>query len=283
MQKVGLILEGGANRGIFTSGVTDCLKKNNIYFPYVVSVSVGTCNAIDYVSRQFGRTKDCMIPNGRNIPPINLRHLLTKGTMINLDMVFDEYPNKIVPFDYAAYFSSPILSEYVVTNCITGQAEYLNEGKNKKRLMNICRASCSMPYLCKMVKIDEIPYLDGGISDAVPIRHSIKKGFEKNIVVLTREKNYIKKDSQILKAISRLMYHNYPELIKVLDNRITRYNETMKLLSKLEKEEKVLIIRPEKVLIGRMDNNLYKMNAFYEQGYRITSEKMQQILKFITA
>ena len=134
--------------------------------------------------------------------------------------------------------------------------------------MNICRASCSMPYLCKMVKIDEIPYLDGGISDAVPIRHSIKKGFEKNIVVLTREKNYIKKDSQIL---------------KVLDNRITRYNETMKLLSKLEKEEKVLIIRPEKVLIGRMDNNLYKMNAFYEQGYRITSEKMQQILKFITA
>ena len=157
MKKIGLILEGGANRGIFTAGVLDLFKSKDIYLPYVVSVSVGTCNAIDYVSKQFGRTKECMIPNGRNVPPVSIQNIPKKKTMINLDMVFDEYPNHLVPFDYATYWSSDIISEYVVTNCITGQAEYLSEKQDAKRLMNICRASCSMPYLSPITMLDGIP------------------------------------------------------------------------------------------------------------------------------
>lgn len=281
MKKVGLILEGGANRGIFTSGVMDCLKKYNIYFPYVVSVSVGTCNAIDYVSKQIGRTKDCMIPNGRNIPPINLRHIPKKGSMINLDMVFDEYPNRTVPFDYETYFSSEIESEYVVTNCKTGEAEYLSEKDDKMRLMNICRASCSMPYLCSMVRLDGNMYLDGGIADAVPIKHAIERGFKKNVIVLTRAKGYEKKDSHILKLLTRIMYNRYPNLVEKLDHRIQQYNETMGLIAKLEKENKVLIIRPNKVLVGRTENNTKHMNEFYLQGYKITEEKLSEIYRFI--
>lgn len=281
MERVGLILEGGANRGIFTSGVTDCLKENNMYLPYTISVSVGTCNAIDYVSKQIGRTKLCMIPEGRNLPPINWRHIFRKGSMINLDMVFDEYPNRIVPFDYDTYFSSEIRSEYVVTNCASGKAEYLSEERDRKRLMNICRASCSMPYLCRMTEIDGNFYLDGGISDALPIRHAIKKGFRKNIIVLTREKGYSKKDSRILKVFSRILYRKYPELIKALDTRIQRYNDTMDLIQKLESKKEVLIIRPEKVLINRTGNNVQKMKQFYTQGYKITEERLNEIRKFV--
>lgn len=281
MKKIGLILEGGANRGIFTSGVTDCLKEHDIYLPYVISVSVGTCNAIDYVSRQVGRTKSCMIPEGRNIPPINWRHILKKGSMINLDMVFDEYPNRIVPFDYDTYFSSEIRSEFVVTNCNSGRAEYLSEGKVKKRLMNICRASCSMPYLCEMTKLDGNLYLDGGISDAIPIRHAIGEGFKKNIIVLTREKGYSKKDSRMLKIFSRILYRKYPELIRLLDNRIQRYNDTMDYIQQLERKKEVLVIRPEKVLVNRTSNDTQKMKQFYMQGYKITKERLQEIRKFI--
>lgn len=281
MNNIGLVIEGGANRGIFTSGVLDFFKSQDLYLPYVVSVSVGTCNAIDYVSKQIERTKECMIPNGRNIPPINWRHLKDKKTMINLDMVFDEYPNKVVPFDYETYWKSNIISEYVVTNCLNGKSEYLSEKKDKNRLMNICRASCSMPYLSPVTMLDGVPYLDGGISDAIPIRRAMSLGFEKNIVILTREKGYNKKDSRIAKILSRIMYKDYPELIKQLDNRIYRYNETIRLLDNLEQKNKVLIIRPLKVLAGRMDNNVSHMNEFYKQGYNLAKENLDKIYDFI--
>lgn len=279
--KTGLILEGGANRGIFTSGVLDFFKCQNLYLPYVVSVSVGSCNAIDYVSRQIGRTKECMIPNGRNVPPINWRHLKNKKTVINLDMVFDEYPNRIVPFDYETYWASNIISEYVVTNCLNGRPEYLSEKKDKNRLMNICRASCSMPYLSPIMILDNVPYLDGGIADAIPIKHAMNLGYEKNIVILTREKGYYKKDSNIARVINKIMYKNYPELVKKLDNRITRYNKTIKYLDRLEKEGKVFIIRPSEVLVGRTDNNVSHMNDFYKQGYDLAKKEIEKIRKFI--
>lgn len=281
MKKIGLILEGGANRGIFTAGVLDLFRNKNIYLPYVVSVSVGTCNAIDYVSKQFGRTKQCMIPNGRNIPPISIRNIPKKKTMINLDMVFDEYPNHLVPFDYATYWSSDIISEYVVTNCITGKAEYLSEKQDAKRLMNICRASCSMPYLSSITMIDGIPYLDGGIADAIPIRHARSLGYKKNIVILTREKGYCKRDLGILNIIDNILYRKYPQLIWQLKNRIIKYNKTIELLEKLEKRRDVLIIRPSKVLVERTENNAKLLSEFYQQGYRIGKNRLKEIQEFI--
>lgn len=281
MKRVGLILEGGANRGIFTAGVLDFFKSKDIYLPYVVSVSVGTCNAIDYVSKQIGRTKECMIPNGRNIPPISLRNVPHKKTMINLDMVFDEYPNKLVPFDYATYLASDIISEYVVTNCITGRAEYLSEKKNEKRLMNICRASCSMPYLSPITMLDGMPYLDGGITDAIPIRHSRELGYEKNIVILTREKGYCKKDIKIMNIVDNALYRKYPYLIRQLENRIARYSKTIQYIEQLEEKREVLVIRPSKVLVERTGNNPKLMNQFYQQGYNIAKKRLKEIQEFV--
>lgn len=274
-------MEGGANRGIFTAGVLDLFKKENIYLSYVVSVSVGTCNAIDYVSKQFGRTKECMIPNGRNVPPISIQNIPKKKTMINLDMVFDEYPNRLVPFDYATYWSSDIISEYVVTNCITGKAEYLSEKQDAKRLMNICRASCSMPYLSPITMLDGIPYLDGGIADAVPIRHARSLGYEKNIVILTREKGYCKRDLGIFNIVDKMLYKEYPQLIHQLKNRIANYNKSLEILKKLEERKDVLIIRPSKVLVERIGNNARLLNQFYQQGYQIGKKRLREIREFI--
>ena len=281
MNKIGLILEGGANRGIFTAGVLDYFMEQGLYLPYVVSVSVGSCNAMSYVSKQIGRTKSCMIPGKRNIPPIHWKHIKNKKILINLDLVFDEYPNHLVPFDYETYFTSPIICEYVVSNCLTGKNEYISEQKDRKRLMEICKASCSMPYISRMIKLNEIPYLDGGISDAIPIDHAMSLGYEKNIVILTRERGYRKKVSKKSHLLNQLFYKKYPKLIEMLDSRQTRYNKIMDDLEQMEKEGKVLIIQPLKVLAGRMDNDQTHLELFYQQGYFLAKDRFEEIKNFI--
>ena len=296
MGSVGLVLEGGANRGIFTAGVLDCLKRHDIYLPYVISVSVGTCNAIDYLSHQIGRTMSCMIPEGRNDPPISIRHLPTKHSMIDLDMVFDRYPNDLLPFDYEAYFASDIESEYVVTNCQTGEAEYLTETHDRERLMRVCRASCSMPYLCTMVTLEGKEYLDGGIADAIPIRRAIEKGYDRNIVVLTRERTYnsgdLKEDernhakagrrhSSIGQWFAGRWYRRYPALVQALNSRNCRYRETRALLWELENNGRVLIFCPDEVLAKGLSNNEENMKNFYKEGYQMAEQRISEIARFI--
>lgn len=284
LQKIGLVLEGGANRGIFTSGVLDCLKENDIYFPYVVSVSVGTCNAIDYVSRQIGRTRECMIPHGRNIPPICWKNIFIKRTLINLDMVFDEYPNRLIPFDYDTFWKSSIISEYVVTNCITGKAEYFSAPKDKDegRLMKICRASCSMPYVLPEIYIDGTPYLDGGCADPIPFRHAMEMGYEKNLVVVTREAGYSPADkTEWFKRMEGILYRKYPELVKLLSESDKSYRRILKEMDRLEQQGRLLVIRPIKELAGRLESNQNRMEAFYKQGYDLTYSRLEEIKRFI--
>lgn len=281
MQNIGLVLEGGANRGIFTSGVLDFFQENNLYLPYVAAVSVGSCNAMDYAAGQPGRTKECFIPGDRNIPPIHWKHLAAKRTIVNLDMVFDEYPNRLVPFDYEAYFSSPVTCEYVVTNCLSGGPEYFTEKMDRRRLMRIAKASSSLPYMCAEVMLDGIPYLDGGVADPIPVRRAMDRGYKKNIVILTRDKDYFKKPSRAASLAARRVYRNYPELIRQMDKRAARYNKTLKFLEKLEAQGKVLLIRPTKVLAGRTDNNPGHLEAFYRQGYEMAKERADEIHRFL--
>ncbi len=281
MDKTGLVLEGGANRGIFTAGVLDYFREQGWYTPYVVSVSIGSCNAMDYVSRQIGRTKSCMLPNGRNAPPIHWKHLRHKKTMVDMDLVFDTYPNQTVPFDYDTYFASDIISEYVVTNCISGRAEYLTEAKDRRRLMTIGRASCSMPYISPMVTLDGVPYLDGGIADAIPLRRAIKMGYKKNIVILTREKGYIKKDSRAARLLNKKFYSEYPQLVRQLEHKFYEYNETLRYVESLESKGQVLLIRPSKILAGRMDNKPAHLEAFYKQGYEMAKARSEEIRSFL--
>ena len=281
MKNTGLILEGGANRGVFTAGVLDCMQDYGVYLPYIAAVSAGSFNAMDYAARQRGRSRDCMIPNGRNRPPIHWTHFFRKRAMIDFDLAFDEYPNKLLPFDYKAYEESGVTCEYVATDCRTGQAAYLSEKHDGKRLMQIARASCSVPYVCPMTRLDGHLYLDGGISDSIPVRHAMELGYERNIVVLTREKEYRKPTAGRSRWITYMMYQNYPMLAEQLESRNRRYNETIEYLEELEAKQRILIIRPYKVLVSRADNNTERLQAFYRQGYETAEQRMKEIQDFV--
>ena len=214
-----LVLEGGGSRGVFTAGVLDFLMEKEVKFPYVVGVSAGSCNALDYVSWQPGRTRDCMIIEDKANSYIATKEALKKHELFDMDMLFDKYPNELFPFDFDTYFSNDMTCEIVVTNCESGQAEYYSEKEDGDRLMQLCRASSSMPLVTPMVEIDGVPYLDGGIADSIPLIHSMRSGYRKNVLILTRSKGYRKTISKRDILMYQTVFKDYPNLARALCRR----------------------------------------------------------------
>ena len=276
-----LVLEGGGTRGVFTAGVLDYLMEKEVKFPYVIGVSAGACNAIDYVSKQIGRTKDCTIIQDRKNRYIGTKDALKKGYLFDMDRLFDEYPNRLFPFDFDTYFASDIQCEVVVTNCLTGEAMYLSEKQDKERLLTICRASSSIPLISPVVDVDGIPCVDGGVADSVPLIHSMKLGHQKNVVVLTRNKGYRKKAP----GKSRLLYtaalKKYPNLLNALLNRYRNYNRVMELVEKWEEEGHIFVIRPEVEPVSRTEQNVEKLTEFYDHGYQLMKQRMEEMQAYL--
>ena len=169
----GLVLEGGGMRGVFTCGVLDALMKHDIYFNYIVAVSAGACNGMSYMSRQPRRARISNIDYLARYDYIGLRHLVTQGCIFDQELLYDKFPNQYLPFDYETYFCNPAIFEMVTTNCDTGRAMYLSEYSDRRRLLDIVRASSSLPYVSKIVIVDGIPMLDGGIVDSIPIQRAM--------------------------------------------------------------------------------------------------------------
>lgn len=283
MKRAGLVLEGGANRGIFTAGVLDYLMEQDFYFPYVAGVSAVACNATGYVSRQPGRMKKCTIITEKKNRYVTVKNTVKTHTLLDMDMIFQKYPDEIFPFDYDAYFQSDMQCEMVVTNCITGRAEYLGEDSSKKRLMEICRASSSMPLVTGMVMVDGVPCLDGGIADSIPVIHALKTGHNRLVIVLTRNKGYRKKESGKADRLYQMAYgKRYPKLVKALQNRARVYNKTMDYIDRWEKEEKVFVIRPEIKPVARLERDTGRLEEFYQHGYDLMEEEFQRMKWFLT-
>ena len=280
-KKAALVLEGGGTRGVFTAGVLDYLMEKEVKFPYVIGVSAGACNAIDYVSKQIGRTKDCTIIQDRKNRYIGTKDALKKGYLFDMDRLFDEYPNRLFPFDFDTYFASDIQCEVVVTNCLTGEAMYLSEKQDRERLLTICRASSSIPLISPVVDVDGIPCVDGGVADSVPLIHSMKLGHQKNVVVLTRNKGYRKKAP----GKSRLLYtaalKKYPNLLNALLNRYRNYNRVMELVEKWEEEGHIFVIRPEVEPVSRTEQNVEKLTEFYDHGYQLMKQRMEEMQAYL--
>ena len=269
----GLVLEGGGMRGVFTAGVLDYLLDAKIYFPYVIGVSAGACNGLSYVSRQRGRAKKCNIDLLDKYHYIGYHYLLTKRNIMDFDLIFEDVPMRILPYDYKTYFDSSERFVMVTSNCETGEANYFEEKNDPVRLLNICRASCSLPFVCPISYVDGMPMLDGGICDAIPIRKAIADGFERNVVVLTRNKGYRKEVKE--KSLPWFLYRKYPALRESLRVKNERYNETLDFLEQLEREGKVTIIRPEKQLeVDRMERDVSKLEDLYNQGYECAKKSM---------
>lgn len=278
-----LVLEGGATRGVFSSGALDFLMEKNLYVTDVIGVSAGACNAVDYVSEQIGRTRDCMIHKEKELDYyLGIRKMFKEKSMMDMDLIFDKYPNELIPFDYDTYFDSDINCEIVTTNCETGKAEYMTERKDRDRLMKIGRASSSMPLAAPIVRIDGVPYLDGGLADSVPIQRAMKKGRKKIIVILTRNEGYRKKQPSIGEAkIYRSAYKKYPNLVRTILRRPYTYNRQMEQIEKLEEEGKIFVLRPKIKAISRLEKNYDRLTSFYEHGYVRMKDQYKKLMDYL--
>ena len=269
--KSGLILEGGGMRGIFTIGVLDNFMDRGIKFPYIIGVSAGACNGLSYMSNQRGRAKYADIDLLKEYDYIGLRYLFTKGNIMDFDLLFHKFPEEISPYDYDTLATSPERYEMVTTSCITGKACYFEEKKNPKRVIEIVKASSSLPFVCPIAYVDGEPMLDGGISDSIPLERAMSQGYDNNLVILTRNRGYRK--PQKATKVPFFFYRKYPKIKETISGRNAMYNRQMELVEEMEREGRVQVLRPVKLVeVGRIERNTDKLLAFYQEGYDLAAQ-----------
>lgn len=275
--KTGLVLEGGGMRGVFTSGVLDAFMKHNLYFKYIVAVSAGACNGMSYVSRQPRRARVSNIDYLARYRYIGLRHLVTQGCIFDQELLYDKFPNELLPFDFDEYFKHSQSFEMVTTNCLTGQAMYLSEAHDRQRSLDIVKASSSLPFVSKIVSVDGLPMLDGGIVDSIPIHRAIETGHDHNVVILTRNKGW--RDTGKDRKVPAFIYKNYPRLRVALSHRLKVYNAQMDLIDRLEAKGRITCIRPLRPMeVGRIENDVMKLERLYEEGFALGEQFAQENL-----
>lgn len=266
----GLVLEGGGMRGVFTCGVLDNFMDRGIRFPYTIGVSAGACNGLSYMSGQRGRAKFSNIDLLDKYHYIGFRHLITKGSIMDFNLLFEEFPTHIIPYDYERYAKCVERYEMVTTDCATGQACYFEEKNDPKRIIDIVRASSSLPYVCHIAKVDGREMLDGGIADSLPIGRARDLGYDNNVVVLTRNKGYRKSDKPSF--VPPFAYRKYPALRDALRRRNMEYNKQIALIEELEERGEIVVIRPERPIeVGRMERSIKRLTALYDEGYELAS------------
>jgi len=271
-----LILEGGGDRGVFTTGVLDCFLEHQIMFPYVVGVSAGGFNAVSYLSKQRGRQKKISLDLAFQYKTSSLRKWVLTGNLLDDKILFEDFTERIIPFDYQTFFDNPALCEFVTTNCLTGEALYLHEKKNKKRLIDIIKASGRLPFASPMVMLDGIPMLDGGMADSIPLERAMRLGYTDHpVVVLTRNKGYRKPASSY--KMAKLFYPKYPKLTEALANRYKMYNRQLEVVEQLESEHKICVLRPQKeIQVKRVNNTSANLATLYEEGYELAAAFLKE-------
>jgi len=273
-----LVLEGGALRGIYTAGVLDVLLENNIKVDAIVGVSAGALFGINYPSKQKGRCLRYNLENAKNKNYMGFFSWITTGNIMNKDFCFNKLVYETDPFDFKEFKKSKIKFYAVVTNIDSGKPEYI-EIKDIEKDMEYLRASGSMPIVSKIVEINGKKYLDGGISDSIPIKWALKQGYDRVVVVETRPKEYRKKESSLLPY--KLFYRKYKEFIKTIQNRPKDYNKTKEYIQTLE-NKKVFVIRPSKtVKIKRIEHNKEKIQEMYNLGVEDANNKLKDLKNYL--
>lgn len=277
----GLILEGGAMRGMFTCGVMDVMMENGIEFDGAVGVSAGAAFGVNYKSGQIGRairynTRFCADKRYGG-----MHSLLTTGNIYNTEFCYQEVPLKHDLFDFDAYERNSMDFYVVCTDVETGMAVYHKyEGENDHGFDWI-RASASMPVVSQMVEIEGRKYLDGALADSIPVKFFEREGYDRNLVILTRPKSYTMKSNEMMPLI-RLKYRNYPKLVKAIENRHRVYNETLAYISQMERSGKLFVIRPDSALpVSRVEKDPEKLKEAYEIGRRIGLERIEELKYYL--
>ena len=266
-----LVLEGGGMRSVFTAGVLDFFMDFGIKFPYMIGVSGGASNGVSYKSNQRGRSHYANIILMKKYKYIGLKPLLTKGRIIDIDYLFKEFAYQVYPFDFNAFFADKSRFEIVTTNCITGEAHYIEETKQADHLLKIIQASCCLPLINPPLNIDSIPMIDGGMADSIPLARAFEQGYEKAIVVLTQNKGYRKKVSRF--SLPSFLFRQYPKIGEMLQTRPQRYNSQLEWIEQLEVTGKISVLRPESPTeVGRLTSNTDKLQRLYDEGYELAKK-----------
>ena len=280
MDKLGMVLEGGGMRGVYTAGVLDFFMDQDFYPDGVIGVSAGACHATSYMSKQRGRNFRVNTKYLSDKEYLSLTSLIKTGSLFGMDFMFHRIPEELDPYDYDAFNTSKMEFIAVSTNMETGKGEY-HIIKDAKKDIDYIQASSSLPLLSKGVEKNGMKLMDGGVGDSIPINYMIEHGYNKNIVVLTQCADYRKGKNNLLPII-KYNYKHYPKFVEALANRHTRYNKTLDDLAQLEKEGKVFIIRPTKpVTISRVEKNKDKLQALYEEGYADAKAIFKDMMTFL--
>lgn len=280
--KTGLILEGGAMRGMYTAGVLDVMMENSIWADGAVGVSAGAVFGCNYKSRQIGRTIRYNKKYGRDPRYAGFYSLLKTGDYFGTEFCYHEIPEKLDPFDSETFQKNPTEFYVVGTDVTTGKAVYHKCTTGTGKDLDWFRASASMPLLSNIVEVDGYKLLDGGIADSIPIEWFRSIGYKRNIIILTRDKSYRKKKNKMI-PLFHVMLRRYPEVAKAMKNRHLMYNRELRMAAALEKAGKALVIRPSKpITISRTENDPEKLEEVYQLGRKdgmANLEKMRIFLK----
>jgi predicted patatin/cPLA2 family phospholipase len=266
--KTGIVFEGGAFRTIFSCGVMDAFLEKDIMPDYMIGVSAGAAYAPSYAARQKGRNLKILLDYRDDKRYMGVGNMINRKnkSIYGLEFSYATIPNELEPFDYDAFDAYHGELYAVVTNVLTGKAEYMRYTTEDKK-NTLLQASCALPALFPFIYIDGTPYLDGGLSDSIPFERAFADGCDRVVVVLTREAGYKKKTTALTKTMARA-YLKYPELAKDLVKRAGRYNRSLRKLEKLEKSGKVIVIRPESTKgFSRLERDKNKIMNLYDDGY----------------
>lgn len=277
--KVGLVLEGGAMRGMYTAGVLDVFLDNEMKFDGIIGVSAGVLFGVNYLSKQRGRVIRYNKKFIKDKRYMGFWSLLTTGNIINKDFSFYEVPQKLDVFDNETFMKSDIDFFATVTNVETGEPEYIKL-KDLFAQMEVLRATSAMPYVSQIVELGNGKYLDGGVSDSIPVEKCKEMGYDKIIVILTRPLDYRKKKPK--EFIAKTYYRKYPKFAKTLNNRYKMYNDTVEKIIELENKKEIFVIRPSKTLkIKRIEKDAEKLQEMYDLGLEDGQKVLEDLKKYL--
>ncbi|MDN4073831.1 patatin-like phospholipase family protein [Fictibacillus terranigra] len=278
----GLVLEGGGMRGVYTAGVLDYFMDKDLYFPYVIGVSAGACNATSYLSRQRGRNRIVNIDFVRHPEYISYKNLLLKRKgLFGMDLIFDEIPNKHVPFDFEAFENAKERFVIGTTDSETGLPVYFEKADHQEHILTVLRASASLPFMAPVIEYKGMKLLDGGVADPIPVKKAIADGNKRNVIVLTQNKGYRKSKTK-MEWLARKLYQSQPGMSDVLINRYKHYNETLDYIEELEINNEVFVIRPkQKLEVGRAERDPVKLHALYDRGIEDAMNLYEQLEEWL--
>jgi len=282
MINAALVLEGGALRSIYTSGVLDVFMENNIEFSCVIGVSAGALNAANYIAKHIGRSARINILHSNDSNYYGIKQFLLKGSAFNFDYLFYSPVKDLYPYDEDTFMATKQIFLIGATDCKTGKSVYF-EKHNYTELVRALQASSSIPLLCKPVQIDDKIYLDGSIAEPIGIHKAFSEGFNKQVVILTRQYGYNKSEtSRLIRYLYETKFKKYPELINSLNYYSTLYNSLTEEINEMEKENKIFVIRPSREInIKTIEKDARKLIDLYFLGREDALKLLPEMYEYI--